>query len=95
MPKSTPPPLTLDLLRSRNTKVRMPCSLAEFLLTQPRKDVAVVFQAIRDETIQASAIHGALEDRGWKGHPQIVRRHRRVTCASCEKKLGFRLGDPQ
>jgi len=79
----TPQPLTLDAFRAENRYQGGTCTLHAFLQTLSEADRETVLAAVRDTTIQSTAVVRVLKTRGYQYTHQVVDRHRRAGCRDC------------
>lgn len=80
--------LTLDTFRQANARHTSTCSLAAFLETLTPIERKTVREAIKDRSIQATAIARVLRSRGWDRTHQVIVKHRSGGCLSCERAEG-------
>lgn len=78
--------LTLSEFRAANTVQREVCSFATLLAKLKAADRKMILDALADQDIQATAITKVLKARyGWNSGPQVIARHRRHGCQSCDR----------
>lgn len=80
-----PTPLTYEVFRAANKHPGTSCMLARFISgTLSVADQKATFDAIADPTIQISAIHRVLRERGFPGSRESIARTR-AGCTECNK----------
>lgn len=76
----------LQEMRDANALTKRKCSLSTFLTTLGPPEQAAVRDALRDPTIQVTALHRWLTKRGFAASDQVIRHHRFTDCPLCDTK---------